>query len=434
MAQEDRKSAAPGGQAARKAAVGLLVAVLEEGQLLAAAVDAADGPLAGLAPDDRARAQRLASETLRHLGPADAVLKPFVRKPPPPAARHLLRLSVVELCHMGAAAHGVVDSAVSLAGSDPATARVKGLVNAVLRRVAEDGPEIWARQQAQRLPNWLRGRLQSAYGGKVTAAIETAHAVGAPLDLTARDAAALAETLGGDLLPTGSVRLSGSRQVSGLPGYDTGAFWVQDAAAALPARVLAATPGETVLDLCAAPGGKTLQLAAAGASVTALDASEARLRRLHDNLRRTGLEAKVVVADALTWKGGAFDAVLLDAPCSATGTIRRHPDLPFVKQSSDIRALAALQQQMLDRALGWVKPGGRLVYCTCSLLPEEGEDQIAGLLERTPGLWVDQDALAALPGIDPAWLGPLGLRLRPDFWAERGGMDGFFITLLRREA
>jgi len=207
---------------------------------------------------------------------------------------------------------------------------------------------------------------------------------------------------------------------------------VQDAAAALPARVLAAVPGERVLDLCAAPGGKTLQLAAMGADVTALDMSGPRLVRLRENLARTGLAAEIVVADALAWEGGLFDAVLLDAPCSATGTIRRHPDLPFVKQSADIKPLVALQAALIDRAIGLARPGGRLVLCTCSLLPDEGEAQADAALARHPDLIPDPGALDR-PGIDPAWrAGASGLRLRPDLWADRGGIDGFFVAAFRR--
>ena len=209
---------------------------------------------------------------------------------------------------------------------------------------------------------------------------------------------------------------------------------MQDAAAALPARILAAAPGASVLDLCAAPGGKTLQLAAMGAEVTALDISGPRLARLRDNLVRTGYGAQVTIitADALAWQPPApFDAILLDAPCSATGTIRRHPDLPFVKSDADLPPLLALQAALLDRALGWLKPGGRLVYCTCSLLPAEGEAQVIAALGRHPGLRTLPQALD-LPGIAPDWRSAEGgLRIRPDHWAGRGGIDGFYIAALQ---
>ncbi len=206
---------------------------------------------------------------------------------------------------------------------------------------------------------------------------------------------------------------------------------VQDAAAALAVRLLAPQPGERTLDLCAAPGGKTLQLAAAGAEVTALDISGPRMARVEANLARTGLTATLVTADALHWQPDApFDAILLDAPCSATGTIRRHPDLPFVKDGSELTALTALQSALLDRALGWLKPGGRLVYATCSLLPEEGEAQLTATLQRHPELTVEHPDL---PGVEPDWWTAEGaLRLRPDLWADTGGMDGFFLARLRK--
>lgn len=417
--------------AARGAALGLLLAVWHDGAMLSQAADAPDGPLAPLSPPERARARRLALAALRGADPADTILKPHLRKAPPLPVRALLRLAVTELAD-GAAAHGVVDCAVALARRDRRTAHLSGLVNAVLRQVADDVPARWSDLPPQRLPGWLRGRLQSAWGGKAVVAMEAVQAAPPPLDLTARGgAAALAAAVGGDLLPTGSVRVSGNAQVTALPGYDDGAFWVQDAAATLPARVLDAQPGEQVLDLCAAPGGKTLQLAAAGATVTALDMSGPRLSRLRDNLARTGLSAEIVVADALDWSGGPFDAVLLDAPCSATGTIRRHPDLPFVKQSADIKPLVELQAALIDRAVGLLRPGGRLVFCTCSLLPDEGEAQATAALARHPALAPDPAALDR-PGIDPAWrTGDAGLRLRPDMWADRGGIDGFFIAAFR---
>jgi len=391
--------------------------------------------MAGLDAAERARAQRLALATLRHLGRADAVLSPLLRKRPPPVVRALLRLATVEMLEEGAAPHGAVNEAVALAREGARTAHFSGLVNAVLRKVAELPREDWASLPPQHLPGWLRGRLDSAWGRAAVTAIEAAHAAGAPLDLTLRegDAAALAAGLGGEALPTGSVRLRGPVQVSALPGYDAGAWWVQDAAAALPARLLGARPGERVLDLCAAPGGKTMQLAAAGADVTALDLSAARMARVEENLARTGLVARLVVADALDWAPDApFDAILLDAPCSATGTIRRHPDLPFAKDAAAIKPLFALQAQLIDRAVAMLRPGGRLVFCTCSLLPEEGEAQARAAPGRHPDLRI---AAPEAGWIEPAWRSAEGgLRLRPDFWAERGGIDGFYMACFDKTA
>ncbi len=390
------------------------------------AVAAAKGPLARLDGPDRARAQRLAATVLRQLSRADAALDPFLRKPPPLGVLNLLRLGAVEIHGEGAAAHGVVNAVVGLVRQGPRTAPLAGLANAVLRRVAADRT-AWDAAPPARLPDWLRDRLALAWGEAATVAMETAHAAGAALDLTVREPVGFEARA----LPTGSLRIDRPVQVSELPGYAEGRWWVQDAAAAMPARVLATQPGERVLDLGAAPGGKTLQLAATGADVTALDISGPRVVRLRDNLARTGLAATIVVADALAWEGGPFDAILLDAPCSATGTIRRHPDLPHVRDGSDIDALIRLQAALLDRAIGWLAPGGRLVFATCSLLPEEGEAQVAAALVRHPSLTLDREALA-LPGVERGWIAAGGgLRLRPDYWPDLGGMDGFFVACLR---
>ena len=408
------------GQGARGAAVALLDAVLGEGQLLSAALAGPALPPT-LSPQDRARAQRLATDVLRQIEPLDVTLGQYLRKAPPLPVLNILRLALHEIA-TGAAAHGVVNDAVTLAKSGRTTQHQASMINAVLRQIPAEpiaGP-------VQKMPRWLRQPLVHAYGRDAVAAIEAVQAGAPPLDLSFKPGAELPE---GQILPTGSLRLSAPGQVTGLAGYAAGGWWVQDAAAALPARLLASGPGDRVLDLCAAPGGKTAQLAAMGAQVTALDISGPRMGRVAENLKRLGLGAEMVVADALHWQPSApFDAILLDAPCSASGTIRRHPDLPFVKDGSDLPALVELQAQLLDRALGWLKPGGRLVYATCSLFAEEGEGQIAAALSRHPGLKV---VPADLPGIDPAWLTEAGaLRLRPDFWAELGGMDGFFMACL----
>ncbi len=417
---------------ARLAAARLIAGVLGEGRSLDRQTGDPAGPLAGLSPADRARAGRLAGAALRRVGPAEAVLAPLVRSPPAPAVRAALILAVAELSERPAEAHGIVDAAVAVARAAAPKARAEGFVNAVLRQLAT-GADPLAGQGPQRLPGWLRDRLGAAWGGRAVAAIEAAHAGPAPLDVTPRDPAAagrIARALEADRLPQGSLRLRQARQVSALPGYAEGDWWVQDAAAALPARLLAAQPGEAVLDLCAAPGGKTLQLAAAGATVTALDKSPARMERVARNLARCRLTAALVTADARDWQGGPFDAVLLDAPCTATGTIRRHPDLPFVRRPADLPALAALQAELIDRAVALVRPGGRIVFSTCSLLPEEGEHQIRGALARHPAL--------SLTPADPAGL-PKGarrpegwVRTRPDMWSDRGGIDGFFIACLAR--
>ncbi|MGL5009343.1 MAG: RsmB/NOP family class I SAM-dependent RNA methyltransferase [Paracoccaceae bacterium] len=407
------------GIAPRAAAVAVLDAVLGEGRTLRQV----DDILNPLVPADRARALRLATAVLRQMAGADAVLSPHLRKVPPLSVVNALRLAVVEI-GAGAPAHGVVNVAVEIVRAGRRTGHLTGLVNAVLRKVPGGVPAGGA---AQMLPRWLRQPMVHAYGREAVAAIEAVHAGVPPLDLTGKPGVVMPE---GEVLANGTVRLAQFGQVSALPGYAEGHWWAQDAAAAMAVPLLGPVAGEQVLDLCAAPGGKTLQLAAAGARVTAVDLSGPRIGRVAENLARTGLTADLVVADALHWEPeGAFDAILLDAPCSATGTIRRHPELPFVKDGSEVEGLVALQAQLLDRALGWLKPGGRLVFCTCSLLPEEGEGQLAGALARHPGLRVER------PGMDwvePAWITPDGgLRLRPDYW---GGMDGFFMARLVRQS
>ncbi|MFA3919541.1 RsmB/NOP family class I SAM-dependent RNA methyltransferase [Ruegeria hyattellae] len=410
---------------ARQSAVYLLDQILGEHRLMSECLAA--GALDKLAAEDRARAQRLALDTLRGLERADRMLNKHLQKKPPLPVLNALRLGVVELAR-GEAAHGVVNAMVEITARSRRHGRLKGLVNAVLRKVAVDTPKHWELLRVPRLPKWLRTPLVQAWGAEAVAGMERAHFAGAPLDLTLKTGATAPE---GALLPTGSVRIDGPVQVTALPGYEAGDWWVQDAAAALSAKVLAAQPGEAVLDLCAAPGGKTLQLAAQGANVTALDLSEARMRRVRENLGRTGLSAELVVGDALEHEG-SYDAILLDAPCSATGTIRRHPDLPHAKDGSEFGDLIALQAQMLSHAHTLLKPGGRLVYCTCSLLPDEGEVQIEEVLEKFPDLSVDRAALD-LPGVEPGWMTQEGgLRLRPDYWPERGGMDGFYIACLRK--
>ncbi|MBL6428055.1 MAG: RsmB/NOP family class I SAM-dependent RNA methyltransferase [Maritimibacter sp.] len=409
----------------RRVALDLMGDVMEHGRLLP---EVLPRRLEKLAPEDRARTQRLVATAFRVMDRADRVLGPHLRKRPPLRIHNILRLSVAEICELGAAPHGVVNTAVELARADKKTAGMAGLVNAILRKVDAEG---WAALPTPRLPKWLRKPLTDDYGKDIVAAMETAFYAGAPLDLTPKgDAETLAQALGGTVLPTGSVRVTNAGQVSTLPGFAEGDWWVQDAAAALPARVLNAQPGETVLDLCAAPGGKTMQLAAAGAEVTAVDISEHRMARVGENLARCGLSADLVTMDALEYEGGPFDAILLDAPCTATGTIRRHPDLPYAKDGSDFPGLFELQEHLIDRALGMLKSGGRLIYCTCSLLIDEGEEQVRDALGRHEGLSVDTAALDR-PGIDPDWrTDEGGLRLRPDYWADKGGMDGFYIACL----
>lgn len=412
----------------RAAALALLTGV-RAGRSLDEQIEA--GALDGLAASERARAQRLAALALRHRSRAEAVLDPLLPRRPRPIIADLLLLATVEMLASGAAPHGVVSEAVALARRQgQKSAAAAGMVNAVLRRAA-DGASTWAASGPPILPDWLRGPVAAQWGEAVAAAIEAAHERGAPIDVTPKPGVTLD---GAEVLPTGSLRLPAGAQVSALPGFASGDWWVQDAASALPARLLDPRRGERIADLCAAPGGKTMQLAAAGARVTAVDIAPARLERLSQNLARCELEAEVVAADALEWRPaeGTLDAILLDAPCSATGTIRRHPELPLIRDGSGLDALIALQGALIDHAVSLLPPGGRLVYATCSLLAEEGEAQAAAALARHPDLGVETPDPARL-GVDPAWITPEGgLRLRPDLWAERGGMDGFYMVLFGR--
>lgn len=414
----------------RQTALSLLNAVIQDKSLISE-LDGPKSDLARLAPQDAARARRLATETLRWMDRADRVLGRFLRHMPAPAVMNILRLGTVEICQFGEAAHGVVHEAVNLTRMTEGGDRLTGLVNATLRNVTRKGPDLWEALPAPQLPKWLRKPLVATYGKATVTAIEAAHAKGAALDVTLRDGQPepAAHQLDGMVLPNGSVRLMRPGQVSALPGFADGAWWVQDAAAAMPVALLAPQKGEAILDLCAAPGGKTMQLAASGAVVTALDQSATRLDRVRENLERTRLSATLVHGDALDHRG-QYDAVLLDAPCSATGTIRRHPDLPYAKSMAGFEPLLALQAQLLDHAMTLLKPGGRLVYCTCSLLPQEGEAQVTRLLERNPGIQIDTPTL---PWLLPDWHSAEGgLRLRPDFWPDLGGMDGFYMARLRK--
>lgn len=406
---------------ARPAALILLNAVLRDRQILGQVEVPAEGA-------EAARASRLALAVLRNLGAVDALLKPYTQRKPQIGVHNILRLGAVELLVNGEDAHGVVSDLVGISKTQPHTRKAQGMVNAILRKVATEGPEAWAKTQPQRLPPWLDKALRKRIGAEGIKAIEAAQAQTPPIDLTPRDADFMLE--GADVLPTGSLRLHNHPQVSALPGYAEGKFWVQDAAAAVPVKLLGDVKGKKVLDICAAPGGKTMQLAAAGAEVTALDISGPRMKRVAENLTRTQLSATLVTGDAFQHQG-SYDAILLDAPCSATGTIRRHPDLPFVKSGDEIEPLTKLQMQMIDHALTLLKPGGTLVYCTCSLLPVEGEFQIKAALKRHAALSIIPTDPTTIGG-DAAWASEEGgLRLWPSYWADKGGMDGFYMAALR---
>ena len=404
----------------RESAFDLLTAVLERHRPLEEALD----DLPSMEPRDRAAAHRLAASVLRRIGTLDAVLEPFLRKEPPEQVRNVLRLGAAGLLLLDTPGHAAVATAVTLA-KRRGLAPFSGLVNAVLRKVATDGAAMLDDLDAVRLdtPAWL----WSAWG-RDARAIAIAHQHEAPLDVTLKPGTAPPE--GGMLLPTGSVRFPVGTHVADVPGFDTGDLWVQDAAAALPARLLAAQPGERVADLCAAPGGKTGQLAATGARVTALERDAARLDRLAANLRHWNLPAEVVHADAIDWTPLApFDAILLDAPCTATGTIRRHPDVARIKRPRDVQTVAQAQDKLLQAAAAMLRPGGRLVYAVCSLQPEEGAPRIAAAIARG-GLRLDPFTSLELAALPQARTPEGFLRTHAGLWRDQGGMDGFFAARL----
>lgn len=406
----------------RSAALSLLSAVLDRHRSMEEALDA----LPAMDARDKAAAHRLAATTLRRRGTIDTVLDPYLKRVPPDLVMHVLRLGAAGLLFLDTPAHAAVATAVGLARARKLE-KFAGLVNAVLRRVSENGQAALEELDGPRLdtPPWLwKGWDKDAR------AIAIAHQTEAPLDITLMPGEPVPE--GGVLLPTGSVRFPAGTRVADIPAFVAGRAWVQDAAAALPARVLNAQAGEHVADLCAAPGGKTAQMAAAGAHVTAIELMAARVPRLTANLERLGLTAKIVNTDAATWKpDGDLDAILLDAPCSATGTIRRHPDVPYLKQQGDMQTLAATQDRLLTAAVSMLKPGGRLVYAVCSLQPQEGPERIAAALSWLP-VKVDPIRRSEVPGLEMAVTRDGFVRTHPALWPELGGLDGFFVARLRR--
>jgi 16S rRNA (cytosine967-C5)-methyltransferase len=431
------------GLPARRAAATLLSAVLQKKQALDDALGRSleHGFMFDLPARDRALARAIVAASLRRKGQLDHVLGTFLERGLPEKSGTLypiLLSAAAQLIFLKTPPHAAIDLAVTLAQWDPKAKRYDKLVNAVLRRVASDGAAIAAKLDAARIntPDWLWSRWVAYWGEGRARAIAEMHLVEPPLDVTVKDRPELwAEALAGRVLSTGSVRLLPKGRIESLPGFEDGAWWVQDAAASLPARLLGDVDGKRVADLCAAPGGKTAQLVSAGASVVAVDLSKTRLSLLAENLKRLGLEAETAQADASAWEPEErFDAVLLDAPCSSTGTIRRHPDIPYVKSDKDIAALATLQSRLLDNAARLVKPGGSLVYSTCSLEPEEGEAQVAAFLVRNGDFRLDAIAPAELFG-ETDWIEPSGclrtfpydLRLETPEWS---GMDGFFAARL----
>jgi len=432
------------GLAARVAAAAILRDVIANGHTLDELFAAGPGlsRLAGLDPRDTALTRSIVTAALRRLGTIRYALADLLERGLPRTAAQ------IEYCLIAAAAqilfldvpdHAAVDLAVRMTRLDAKTAPYAALVNGVLRNLARQREAFLAAAETldQDTPPWLAAHWRKTYGEETALAIALAHRQEPTLDITVKsDPQLWAERLGARLLPTGSLRLASHVPVRELPGYAEGEWWVQDAAAALPAQLFSIEPGMKIADLCSAPGGKAAQLAARGARVTAIDRSAERLKLLSSNFERLRLEAEIIVADVVTLNGLSFDAVLLDAPCSATGTIRRHPDVAWTKKPGDLTKLAALQSRMLDKAFELVRPGGTIVYCTCSLEPEEGEQQIAALLRRNPDVVRSPITPQEVGGLAELVNANGEIRTLPSFLpaadARFAGLDGFFIARLVR--
>lgn len=434
------------GLAARKAAARLLAAVIDARTPLDGLTDHENGHPQYKALDlrDRGLVRAILVTALRYRMTISGLLARRLEKSLPPnatALSHILHVAAAQILFLDIPDSAAVDLAVTHAKSDPRTQRFSGLVNGVLRTLAraKEAELTAALAATDEAPKWFSDRLKAAYGVDKTRQILAAHRVEAPVDFSVKsDPELWAGKLGGIVLPTGTVRVEKlSASVTELPGFADGAWWVQDAAASFPARLFGVVQGLRVADLCAAPGGKTAQLVLAGAKVTAVDTSKNRLARLTQNLERLGLSAEIVQADLTKYEPKElFDAVLLDAPCSSTGTVRRHPDVPWTKTAADVEKLADLQRKLLARAVTLVKPGGRIVFSNCSLDPREGEELYRAFLAQTPGIVADPLKPGEIAGID-AFLTPEGtLRTTP---ADLNlgspgisGLDGFFAARMRR--
>jgi 16S rRNA (cytosine967-C5)-methyltransferase len=433
------------GLAARRIAADILDGVLHKHRTLDEQLDgaAAHPGLKTLSDRDRALMRRLVATILRRLGTLGHVLSRLLDRGVPtdaPRAQSALLIGAAQILWMDVPDHAAVDLSVRLVQSDRRAAKYAGLVNAVLRRCAREGQPLIDEVKAQTLdiPEWLMTRWTAHYGASTARDIAVALSHEPSLDITVKaDPAQWATRLHGETLPTGTVRTLLQGSVTMLPGFTEGQWWVQDAAAALPARLLGDIAGRTVADLCAAPGGKTAQLALAGARVTAIDRSVARMARLRDNLARLELAAETVVTDAAEWPGGngeGFDGILVDAPCTSTGTIRRHPDVAWLRQEADIGALAALQKRLLQKAVTLLKPGGMLIYCTCSLEPEEGEQAIAALLAAESGVRRAPITAGEVDGLGEILTAEGDLRTLPCHLPHPdprlAGLDGFYAARL----
>ncbi len=444
MDSSDVLFAAPDALQSRMVALTLLGQCLDQQKPLDQLLDS-DPALLRLDSRDRAFVRAMVLATLRHLGQVDDILRQCVERPDqdiqPAHLRHLLRVAVTQLVFLDVPPHAAVNTAVDVCDR-LGLMRMKGFVNAILRRVSQSGKNMTSGQDAPRLntPPWLLESWIKDYG--LQTALQIAHANGQEpdMDFTVRDPSEMAhwaDLLGAAVLPNGTLRRESAGAIPDLPGFSGGAWWVQEAAASLAAPLLKAQSGDVILDMCAAPGGKTAQLAAAGARVVALDRSASRMRLLRENMERIGLVDSVApeIADASTWRpvGGAlFQKILIDAPCSATGTLRRQPDTAWLKRVDDIARLAAVQARVLDNAVTLLAPGGTLLYCTCSLQMAEGEGQIAALLTRHKDMIRAPIQPEEVPFLPMALTTNRELRVMPWMWPDLGGLDGFFIARLRK--
>jgi 16S rRNA (cytosine967-C5)-methyltransferase len=434
------------GLAARRIAADILDGVLHKRRTLDDQLDGAGAHpgLKSLADRDRALMRRLVATILRRLGTLGHVLSRLLDRGIPtdaPRAQSALLIGAAQILWMDVPDHAAVDLSVRLVQSDRRAAKYAGLVNAVLRRCAREGQPLIDEVKSQTLdvPPWLLARWIAHYGEVTAREIAVALSYEPSLDITVKaDAAHWATRLHGETLPTGTVRTLLQGSVKMLPGFAEGQWWVQDAAAALPVRLFGDVAGKAIADLCAAPGGKTAQLALAGARVTAVDRSPGRMARLRENLARLSLEAETVVADGAEWPGGnnteGFDGILVDAPCASTGTIRRHPDVAWLRQETDIAALTALQKRLLQKAVALLKPGGTLVYCTCSLEAEEGEQAISALLATEPGVRRAPIEAGEVAGLGEILTPDGDLRTLPCHLPHAdprlSGLDGFYAARL----
>jgi 16S rRNA (cytosine967-C5)-methyltransferase len=434
------------GLAARRIAADILDGVLHKHRTLDEQLDgvAAHPGLKTLSDRDRALMRRLVATILRRLGTLGHLLSRLLDRGVPtdaPRAQSALLIGAAQILWMDVPDHAAVDLSVRLVQSDRRAAKYAGLVNAVLRRCAREGQPLIDEVKAKTLdvPEWLLARWIAHYGETVARDIALAISHEPSLDITVKsDPEQWASRLHGETLPTGTVRTLLQGSVKMLPGFAEGQWWVQDAAAALPARLFGDVAGKSIADLCAAPGGKTAQLVHAGARVTAVDRSPARMARLRDNLTRLSMEAETVVADAAEWQGAksgeSFDGILIDAPCTSTGTIRRHPDVAWLRLEADIGALAALQKRLLQRAVALLRPGGTLVYCTCSLEPEEGEQAMAALLASEPAMRRAPIEAGEVAGLQEILTADGDLRTLPCHLPHPdprlGGLDGFYAARL----